>query len=268
MTKTYLYRLYNSSDELLYVGITKDLFSRLSAHRDSKSWWSEVDYYSVKEFRTREEAEALEASLIATAEPEYNQIPGIKPKDSELPSEPRTRPKRNIPLPPEEVEYLSSLNGDEAYARASELHSVGWSITQITAAMRVNPDRYSLRNRIRFYVNNVTGVPIPTPPLNAQEERKLRTIPRSYLTDEEKAQIKEYATYSARLRPEYKDDHPVVVKVNEYRVLVVSLRHRGVVTQDIAVAAGRNRSSIQKIYLDGLKITGEERMKANSIRSY
>jgi predicted GIY-YIG superfamily endonuclease len=267
MTKTYLYRLYNSSDELLYVGITRDLFSRLSTHRTVQSWWSEVDYYSVKEYRSRDEAVAQESYLIATVQPEYNQIPGKRIKSPELITETIFKTKRHIPLPLEEVEYLGSLNGDEAYARAAELRKAGWSLKHITSSMRVTPDPYSLRNRMRFFVNTVTGVPVPIPPPTLEEERKSKTIPRSYLTDREKEQIKEYATYSAKLRPEYKDDHPVVVKVNEYRVLVVSLRHRGVMTQDIAIAAGRNRNSIQKIYLDGLKITGEERLLARSIRS-
>ena len=260
MTKTYLYRLYNSSDELLYVGITRDLFSRLSTHRVVQSWWSSVDYYSVKEFKNREEAASMESFLIATAQPEHNKIPGVKPKTPETLSEPRTRPKRHIPLPPEEVEHLGSLNGDEAYARAAELHKAGWSLNHINSAIRVTPDRYSLRTRMRFQANAITGVPVPIPPPNRSQEHELNGapfVPRSYLTNEEKEQIKEYAKYSAKLRPEYTHEHPVVVKVNEYRVLVVSLRNRGVLAKDIAKAAGRNISSITKIYKDGLKITGD-----------
>lgn len=258
MNKTYLYRLYSSDDELLYVGITKDLFARLSAHRDWQPWWPDVDYYSVKEFKTREEAEALEASLIATAQPEHNKISGVRSDSIATTSEPKTRARRNIPLPPEEALYLSSLNGDEAYTRAAELRQAGWALTQINAVMRVTPDRYSLRTQIRYRANAATGVPVPIPPLSDEQERQLRAVPRTHLTAEERDQIKEYARYSAKLRPEYTDEHPVVVKVNEYRVLVVRLYNQGVRLQDIAEAAGRHRSSIQKIYTDGLALTGEK----------
>lgn len=258
MQKTYLYRLFNSADELLYVGITKDLLSRLAAHRDWQPWWSDVDYYAVKEYKTRDEAEKAEAHLIATASPEHNKLPGVNIKSDKQPTEPRNRAKRYIPLPPNEAEYLGSLNGDEAFSRAAELHRAGWALTQINAVMRVTPDRSSLRTQIRYRANAITGVPVPIPPLSEEQDRQLRAVPRSYLTEEEKSAIKEYAKYSAKLRPEYTEDHPVSVKVDEYRRLVVRLHNRGVRIQDIAEAAGRNRSSIQKIYADGLKLTGEQ----------
>ena len=258
MTKTYLYRLYTAADELLYVGITKDLFTRLAAHQNWQPWWSDVDHYSVKEYKTREEAEVAEAAAIAIESPEHNQIRGVSSAVDLTTSEKLHRARRHIPLPAAEAEYLGSLNGDDAYSRAAELKRAGWSLVQINAAMRVTPDPYSLRTQIRYRANATTGVPVPVPELNREQERKTRAVPRSYLTDEEKNTLKEYAKYSAKLRPQYTDEHPIAVKVNEYRELVVELYNRGVQLQDIADAAGRNRSSIQKLYNDGLLRTGAE----------
>jgi predicted GIY-YIG superfamily endonuclease len=37
-----VYRLYNEEDDLLYVGCTKYLSSRLEQHRKKEEWWSET----------------------------------------------------------------------------------------------------------------------------------------------------------------------------------------------------------------------------------
>jgi hypothetical protein len=51
-TATYLYRLYDSSDELLYVGVTTNVERRMSEHRP-KPWYARVARFQVDEYPTR-----------------------------------------------------------------------------------------------------------------------------------------------------------------------------------------------------------------------
>src|SRR5690606_28443520 len=37
--ETAVYRIYNAADELLYVGITNDLYVRWTDHKATKPWW-------------------------------------------------------------------------------------------------------------------------------------------------------------------------------------------------------------------------------------
>jgi len=69
--KTTLYKFWNK-DILLYVGISLNVFARLSQHRRDKEWWDEVTEITVKHYDTREEALDAEAKSIKTDGPKYN----------------------------------------------------------------------------------------------------------------------------------------------------------------------------------------------------
>jgi len=69
--KTTLYKFWNKN-ELLYVGISLNVFARLSQHRRDKEWWDEVTEIKVKHFDTREEALDAEAKSIKNDSPKYN----------------------------------------------------------------------------------------------------------------------------------------------------------------------------------------------------
>ncbi|MFE2140221.1 GIY-YIG nuclease family protein [Streptomyces sp. NPDC059456] len=75
--RTALYRLYNATGALLYVGITCDPERRFGDHT-TKGWWSTVDHGTLKWFNS--ESLALEAELeaILTEAPKHN-IQGTKP---------------------------------------------------------------------------------------------------------------------------------------------------------------------------------------------
>jgi len=75
-TNTYLYRLFNEAGDLLYVGVTCNLVTRLAAHRRQKSWWGEVSETTVTRFPTRLEALAGEVEAIAGESPKYNKSAG------------------------------------------------------------------------------------------------------------------------------------------------------------------------------------------------
>ncbi|MEA5366038.1 GIY-YIG nuclease family protein [Amycolatopsis sp., V23-08] len=71
--ETYVYRAYCLCGDLLYVGITHNLFARLTDHARSRARWElkavriEWDIY-----RTRLMAERVESHLIRTLDPVFN----------------------------------------------------------------------------------------------------------------------------------------------------------------------------------------------------
>lgn len=69
--KTTLYKFWNKN-ELLYVGISLNVFARLSQHRRDKEWWDEVTEITVKHYDTREQALDAEAKSIKKDNPKYN----------------------------------------------------------------------------------------------------------------------------------------------------------------------------------------------------
>jgi predicted GIY-YIG superfamily endonuclease len=250
--KTYVYKLFNNKEALLYVGITSNLTQRFSDHAFSKSWWDEVSSINLSIHESRESALLEEAKAIANEYPEHNQILGHHTQDLTDLSVSKTR-KSNSPLPEEEINYLRSLDGEDVYIRAAELKRAGWSVVEIRKAVRVVPDLGSFRVQLRYRLNASSNVPVPTPPLNREQKRLINYTPRSYLTAAEEGRLREYASYSRRLRPQYTEEHPIAIKVQEFREFIVELRLRGVDQNDIAKAAGLDRSRIQKRYQEGLK---------------
>ncbi|GGN39484.1 putative GIY-YIG superfamily endonuclease [Actinoplanes campanulatus] len=67
-----LYRFYDASDALLYIGITGDPGIRWYDHAKLKGWWRDVMTVKVEHFDTRKEVEAAEKSAIVTERPVHN----------------------------------------------------------------------------------------------------------------------------------------------------------------------------------------------------
>lgn len=69
---TALYRHYDATGQLLYVGISNDYARRTDEHAASKPWWSEVAETRVEHFPSRKDALAAERRAIASEAPLYN----------------------------------------------------------------------------------------------------------------------------------------------------------------------------------------------------
>lgn len=69
---TTLYRLYNSADELLYIGIAEHWPSRLNSHRSDKPWFGEVIQVRLVHYQSRAEAAQAEREMIRTECPRHN----------------------------------------------------------------------------------------------------------------------------------------------------------------------------------------------------
>lgn len=73
MTPTTLYRLFDTDDRLLYIGIAGNPGRRFEQHRITKRWWREVATIRLEHFDHRREAESAEISAIVNEHPAYNE---------------------------------------------------------------------------------------------------------------------------------------------------------------------------------------------------
>lgn len=78
-----VYRLFNKHDQLIYVGMTKDLSTRLAHHRSPyiNPWAHHVDHWTSETYPSRVDARAAEKALIAAELPPLNKNHG-KGKDT------------------------------------------------------------------------------------------------------------------------------------------------------------------------------------------
>ena len=75
-----LYRFYDATGQLLYVGITLDPGNRWRSHAQDKPWWHEVRGISMETYDTRDQVLAAERRTIAVEHPLYNkQRPPLHP---------------------------------------------------------------------------------------------------------------------------------------------------------------------------------------------
>ncbi len=69
---TILYRLYDSSGRLLYIGITFDWDVRESQHAQTKDWWPAVEEVEFMTYETRALAASAEREAIIEELPLHN----------------------------------------------------------------------------------------------------------------------------------------------------------------------------------------------------
>jgi len=70
--RTYVYRLYAATGELLYVGMTGNVEMRLRAHRASKLWAVEIARIDVTPYADRVAALDAERQAILSESPTHN----------------------------------------------------------------------------------------------------------------------------------------------------------------------------------------------------
>lgn len=73
---SFVYRLFDEHGDLLYVGITDNVKTRLSQHAAVQPWWHQVVDVKVLLVPTRKEAEQVERAAIASERPQMN-IAGV-----------------------------------------------------------------------------------------------------------------------------------------------------------------------------------------------
>lgn len=75
---TSVYRFFDKTGALLYVGITHNPGSRWSGHT-SRAWWQDVANTSIEPYPDRASAQAAEKRAILDEQPRYN-LQGIDPE--------------------------------------------------------------------------------------------------------------------------------------------------------------------------------------------
>lgn len=70
--KTALYRHFDASDRLLYVGISLSAVQRLAQHRTGAKWFDQIARVDVQWLPSREDALAAESEAIRTERPQHN----------------------------------------------------------------------------------------------------------------------------------------------------------------------------------------------------
>lgn len=82
LDETYVYRAYCRCGDLLYVGITSDLFNRLAGHRRAKAAWEPQAVRLEWELHpSRRAAERVESRLIRTLHPIHNMLGAVAAKN-------------------------------------------------------------------------------------------------------------------------------------------------------------------------------------------
>jgi hypothetical protein len=79
-----LYRIYDSADRLLYIGISLSAAVRLAEHRVGSSWWPDVRTIRIEHHVNRPAARLAELRAIRAERPLYNieggSAPGGRPE--------------------------------------------------------------------------------------------------------------------------------------------------------------------------------------------
>lgn len=69
---TTLYRLYDATNCLLYVGVAGNPGRRFEQHRADKPWWGDVAHATLEHHPSRDDALAAETAAIRTENPRHN----------------------------------------------------------------------------------------------------------------------------------------------------------------------------------------------------
>jgi excinuclease UvrABC nuclease subunit len=70
--ETYLYRIYDVLENLIYVGISKDLAGRLANHSRITTWWHAAYRVEYDVYPTRAMASRAEVQSITQLKPSHN----------------------------------------------------------------------------------------------------------------------------------------------------------------------------------------------------
>ena len=72
MTAHYVYRVYDKSERLIYVGVCKNLSQRIDTHRMNTWWASDAAKVKASVYPSPEAARAVERAAIREEDPRWN----------------------------------------------------------------------------------------------------------------------------------------------------------------------------------------------------
>lgn len=71
-----VYRAFDPSGQLLYVGRTKRFRERMTSHRRLSAWWAEATSITIEAYATQVDAAHAERAAIANERPRFNRPDG------------------------------------------------------------------------------------------------------------------------------------------------------------------------------------------------
>jgi predicted DNA-binding transcriptional regulator AlpA len=110
---TAVYRLYDGTARLLYVGIGYDPLVRWSRHAATTKWWPEVRRIEIEWYDNRAKAEAVELSAIENESPVHNVMHAPTRPPVKLPVRPSISSDGGIGA--EEVAYVLGIDRRSVY---------------------------------------------------------------------------------------------------------------------------------------------------------
>jgi predicted GIY-YIG superfamily endonuclease len=93
-----VYRFFNESGVLLYVGVTTDPGSRMRAHERGKPWWTDVTHVTLSHHENLTAALAEEGRAIRLERPRYN----LAGAPGRWPTRGHARPDSTRPVAPDD----------------------------------------------------------------------------------------------------------------------------------------------------------------------
>lgn len=123
MQPTSLYRHFDASGTLLYVGISKGAIARLQAHEGSSHWANQIARVTIARHPTRDAALAAERMAIRSEGPLHNIVHVVvtKPKAEKSPPKPRVDISALFDAMQREYNALSQGARDEMQAQADRM---------------------------------------------------------------------------------------------------------------------------------------------------
>ncbi len=91
---TFLYRLYDGTGRLLYIGITDNVRTRMNGHSNTQPWWEAVTRVIVETHPDRVAAETAEWNAILAEKPVFNV------QKTRAPRSPKPPGNRTLQRPP------------------------------------------------------------------------------------------------------------------------------------------------------------------------
>lgn len=149
-------------------------------------------------------------------------------------------PARGQQLPPQEVELLNSLQGDQRIERVAALFNAGWSLQTIGDSLQPTHPR----STVRTWVQRATGLnaidaPIPTPKTKKTENKASANQSKSQgLSQDVRETIHQLAPLARTYRSRMSSTSSAAVANARLTDLCQKLHANGTSIRELAEAAG------------------------------
>jgi hypothetical protein len=149
-------------------------------------------------------------------------------------------PARGQQLPPQEVELLNSLQGEQRIERVAALYNAGWSLQTIGDSLQPTHPRSTIRTWVqRAKGLNTIDAPIPAPRVKTTENNTSASKPKSQgLSQDAREVIHQLAPLARTYRSRMSSTSSAAVANARLTDLCKKLYANGTSIRELAEAAG------------------------------